>query len=186
MLPMDFSLVTERCILRIPSERDIPLVFSATQSPGFNEGMVWEPPASVEELREPHRNNLEAWEHGSAFSFSIYLKLSEEFIGRISIRKTTTPGVWNIGFWTHPTQQGQGFMSEAAASVVNLGFEKLNASRIEACHALWNVGSQKVLERTGMKFVRYLPQGFQKRGEWVPENELAIDRDSWLNSKQST
>ncbi|WP_017314993.1 hypothetical protein [Mastigocladopsis repens] len=27
-----------------------------------------------------------------------------------------------------------------------------------------------------MKFVRYIPQGFQKRGEWVEENLLAIEK----------
>ena len=34
-----------------------------------------------------------------------------------------------------------------------------------------------------MCVVRYIPEGLQKRGEWVPENLLAIDRGSWEGSE---
>ena len=34
-----------------------------------------------------------------------------------------------------------------------------------------------------MEFVRYIPEGFKKNGQWVPENLMAIDRAQW--EKQS-
>jgi ribosomal-protein-alanine N-acetyltransferase len=36
-----------------------------------------------------------------------------------------------------------------------------------------------------MKFVRYIPQGFQKHGKWVEENLLAIERKDWQTSSFS-
>ena len=35
---------------------------------------------------------------------------------------------------------------------------------------------KQVLKRVGMKFIEYIPQGFEKRGEWVEEHKLAITK----------
>ncbi len=74
-------------------------------------------------------------------------------------------------------------MTEAAKAIVEFGFTVLEAERIEAYHALWNTSSKKVLKRIGMKFVRYIPQGFQKHGKWVEVNLLAIEIKDWIASK---
>jgi RimJ/RimL family protein N-acetyltransferase len=70
-------------------------------------------------------------------------------------------------------------MTEAAAAVLEFGFEVLSASEIEAAHAIWNIASRRVLEKIGMTFVRHLPQGFQKDGQWVEEDLLAISAADW-------
>lgn len=178
-LPQEFSISTSKCKLRFISESDFPYVFTAAQHPGFTAGMLWEAPTSIEELYEPYRKAVEAWECGHSYSFGIDSVASGNFIGKISIRKTEQSDIWNIGFWTHPSQQKKGYMSEASKAIVQLGFERLDAKRIEACHALWNVASQKILEKVGMSFVRYIPEGFCKQGVWVPENLMAIERKHW-------
>ena len=109
---------------------------------------------------------------------TICKKLNDEPLGRISIMKDLDK-VWTIGFWLHSKEQGKGYMTEAVAAILELGFETLGASRIEAYHALWNVKSEKVLKRVGMKFIEHIPQGFMKKGEWVEENKLAITKEEW-------
>ncbi len=175
----DFVIETDRCRLRIPSLTDIPHVFSATRHPGFNDGMVWNPPRDESELIEPYESALRTWRNGEHYGFTIEGKAAEEFIGRISIRRESKDGVWNIGFFTHPEHQGRGYMTEAGHAVVRFGFSELAAQRIEARHALWNRASETVLSRLGMHFVEALPEGFMKNGEWVPENKLAITREDW-------
>lgn len=76
-------------------------------------------------------------------------------------------------------------MTEAAKAIVEFGFTVLETDRIEAYHALWNTASEKVLKKIGMKFVSYIPQGFQKRGEWVEENLLAIEKKDWRALKET-
>ncbi len=71
VIPQDLTIETARCILRYPSEDDIPHIFAATRFAGFNDGMLWEAPASIDELYEPLRANLLAWEAGDAFTFTI-------------------------------------------------------------------------------------------------------------------
>lgn len=179
-LPKDLTILTPRCQLRIPSEKDIPFVFSATRHPGFNDGMLWEPPATIGELQEPLRKCIQAWEQGLSYSFTIDGRHGGEFIGRISVRHTSEPGVWDLGYWTHPDQQGKGYMSEAVQSIVRFGFESLQAGRIEAAYATWNIPSKVVLEKAGLSFVKHLPEGFQKRGQWIAEDQVAVTRTAWM------
>ena len=172
----DFTLTTTRCLLRHISEADIPHVFSASRIAGFNHGMVWDPPHEQSELLESHHEFCKAWKEGSAYVFTIESK--EDFIGRVSIRSDEKPGLWNLGFWTHPQQQGKGFMTEAVKRILTFGFEQLGAIEIEACHASWNEASKRVLEKSGFIQREHLEQGFQKQGNWVPEERLSIKKSA--------
>ena len=131
-LPLSYTIETERCRLRVPSAADLPHVFSATRHEGFNDGMVWDPPSTIAELEEPLRQLLEAWETGSAFSFSIDRRGDLAFLGRMSIRPAEGERRWDIGFWLHPDYHGQGYMREAAQAVIGFGFKVLDAVEIEA------------------------------------------------------
>lgn len=182
----EFILETPRCRLRQPNAADISQVFSATRFPGFNDGMLWDPPATVEELQAPLMRILQSWRNGEAFTFSIDRKQGGVFVGRIGIRPTDRTDTWNIGFWLHPQHQGNGLMTEAAQAVLNFGFTVLDASAIEACHATWNAPSRRVLERIGMKEVGYIEQGYQKRGAWVPEYRMRIERQNHASILAST
>jgi RimJ/RimL family protein N-acetyltransferase len=177
--PREFTLVTSRCRLRHVSEADFPHIWSASHVAGFNDGMRWDPPQHESELLEPYGKTVQWWADDQAYQFTIEERSAGRFLGRIVIRRVSEPEVWNIGFWTHPREQGHGYMTEAARRIVQFGFEDLHAIRIEADHAIWNQASERVLQKLGMTFREPLPQGFQKRGQWVAENRLAITREEW-------
>jgi [ribosomal protein S5]-alanine N-acetyltransferase len=179
-IPPDFTIETARCRLRCPSVDDLPHVISATSYAGFNDGMQWEPPTNVAEFTEPLADNLRGWVAAELFTFTIADLVSDRLIGRIGLRRTTYPNVWNLGFWTHPEDQGQGYMTEAATAIIEFGFERLGATRIEACYALWNKASKRTLEKVGMRLVRYIPHAFQKRGRWIEANKMEITNREWL------
>jgi ribosomal-protein-alanine N-acetyltransferase len=170
----DEVLLTERCRLRQPSDADIAHVWSATRVDGFNEGMRWDPPDGIEELKRPLRANREDWERGTNYSFTVESRDGRVFIGRIQVRQESDPELWTLGFWTHPDQQGKGYASEAAEAILDFAFRRLGARVVGAAHATWNDASRKVLERIGMRFVRSNPRGFQKRGAWVEEQEYEL------------
>ena len=178
-LPFSFTLETERLQLKFPTEEEISLVFSATRYPGFHDGMVWDKPEEISELNGSLKRNIVAWEQGVAYIFSILDKQTDEFLGRILLRRNRPPAVWDLGFWTHPESQGKGIMTEALGAVLTMGFTSLEADLIEADYALWNIGSKKVLERNGLRFVEHIPKGFLKKGEWVEENRMAISQEEW-------
>jgi ribosomal-protein-alanine N-acetyltransferase len=163
IIPKSYQIETARLRLRIPDKADIPFVFSATKVKGFNDGMLWEPPVDKAELLAPLLRSITAWEKGKDYNFTITDKETAKFLGRISIRETSTENRWNVGFWTHPESQQKGIMTEALNAVLEFGFLELLANQIEACYALWNTASEKVLKRNGMQFERYLKEGFRKK-----------------------
>jgi [ribosomal protein S5]-alanine N-acetyltransferase len=185
IIPLDFTINTPRCRLRCPSAADIPDIFLATRFAGFNDGMQWEPPDSIDELDEPFRDNLADWAVGTTYCFTIADPTTDRLIGRIGIRKTKQANIWNLGFWTHPKYQSQGYMTEAAIAVIKFGFEDLGAARIEASYALWNKASQRTLEKVGLRIVRYIPHAFQKKGRWIEANKMEITKQEWLNLSSS-
>jgi ribosomal-protein-alanine N-acetyltransferase len=174
-----YTIETSLYLLRAPQAGDIPFIYSASQHKGFTDGMIWDPPENEEELIKSLTNSLKGWQEGNAYSFTILEKHSNTFLGRISIRLIDDKDVWNVGFWTHPIHQNKGIMTEVLQAILHFGFQELKAERIEACYALWNIASEKVLKRNGMQFDRYLEKGFKKNGKWVDENLLAITNEEW-------
>ncbi len=56
-----------------------------------------------------------------------------------------------LAFELHPDYQGQGLMTQALKKVTDIGFNEMNAERIEAFTLTDNIPSIKVLERIGFK-----------------------------------
>ena len=165
----DEIIVTARCRLRYPELDDIPHIWSACKTPGFNDGLPWEPPANMAGIERPFEDARERWTSGDEYSFVIESRAERDFIGWVSIRREPAHGQWSIGFWVHPARQRQGFATECAAAVLDLGFSRLGARLITAAHAAWNVASGVVLERIGMTRTCRKPKGFRKNGAWVEE-----------------
>ena len=164
----EIILVTDRLRLRMYELGDIQTAFEATKFEGFNDGIEWDKPANMILLKEHLTLCNLAWETNHGFSFSMIRKDDNEMVGRITIRAVKDqPSIWNIGFWTHPKHQRNGYMKEAVKSVIEFGFNTLDAKRIEADYATWNIGSAKVLEANEFKIVGFKEKGFLKKGKWV-------------------
>lgn len=178
---LDERLETKRLILRSRIFDDNAFVFEATRYPGFNKGMPWEPPETIEEMYDRYHMTLKKWIDGEAYSFVIVDKDKNQRVGMISIRKTDRENAWDIGYWTHPEMQNMGYMKEAATEILEFGFKRLKAISIEAKYALWNTSSERVLKSIGMKYIEYIAKGFEKNGEWVEENRVEIKYKEWMN-----
>ncbi len=178
MIPADISILTDRLRLRRFSKADIPFVFSASRFEGFCNGMRWSPPETVDELIAPYEANEQAWKSGAGYTFTIEDKTTSEPLGRISIRHQGGL-LWDLGFWIHPLHQRQGFMTEATIALIDYGFLELGPSEIQAAHATWNVASRRVLERAGLSFIKHVPEGFQKNGQWIEKDLHSITLQQW-------
>jgi RimJ/RimL family protein N-acetyltransferase len=74
-----------------------------------------------------------------------------------------------IGFVVHPDQQGRGYASEAAAAILELGFETFGLHRIAGTLEARNTASARVLERIGMRREAHLVENELVKGEWQSE-----------------
>lgn len=173
-LDPNLEILTSRCRLRCPSEADTPHVWSASQTPGFNDGVAWPAPKDQNELRERLHRGWEAWEAGRVYGWTAERRADGAFLGRIDIRREPEPDHWSIGFWIHPTHQGNGYAVEIAAAMIEFGFRELEAEVISAAHEPWNSASAKVLERIGMTVIGATPGTFRSQGELVDLIEYEV------------
>jgi ribosomal-protein-alanine N-acetyltransferase len=174
-IPLDLVLHTLRCNLRMVAEDDIPFVWSAMRYPGFNDGMRWDAPADLQDLFEVQRSDHERWRVGRAYTFTVVRNSTLSRVGRIGLRAEPRQCDWNIGFWIHPEYWGQGLAVEAAQAVIAFGVHRLGAATIRAAHAAWNLQSQRVIEKLGMRLVREIPDGFEKNGKRASELEYSFE-----------
>ncbi|MEO1654845.1 MAG: GNAT family protein, partial [Bacteroidota bacterium] len=69
---------------------------------------------------------------------------------------------------------------EALKAMLDFGFRQLEAQRIEAAYAIWNKASERVLHKNGFRFVKLIEKAFQKKGEWVDENFVVVEKNTWI------
>lgn len=84
-----------------------------------------------------------------------------------------------IGYCYSKKSWGQGIGTEVAGALIKYGFETLGLHRIRAdCDAL-NYGSQRVLEKNGMRREGFFKKRSFIKGEWRDDFHYAILREEW-------
>lgn len=69
-----------------------------------------------------------------------------------------------IGYWLAKEYWGKGIMSQAARKVADFGFKELGLERITAAVFHFNLGSARVLEKSGFKLEGVLRNHYKKDG----------------------
>lgn len=186
---LDTVLESTRLLLKPPVLEDLAIIFEATRTPGFNEGMLWDPPKDISEMLPFFEKSLTGWRESKDFTFSAYERESSCLTGRVGLHSNRPCGdeiaAWYIGYFTLPEYQGKGYGNEAVQRVVQFAFEVLEVEEITSSHAVWNEASGRILEKNGFQFVEHLPKGFQKRGEWVAEKRYILTKERWQALQES-
>ncbi|MGF1489857.1 MAG: GNAT family N-acetyltransferase [Prochloraceae cyanobacterium] len=116
--------------------------------------------------------------------FAIEIKETSQLIGSIELRDLDREHLQGeLSLWIAKYFWGQGFATEAAKTILNYGFDRLNLNRISAYHMVRNLNSGKVLKKIGMKREGLLRQRVKKWGKFEDVLMYAIiapDRE--LNS----
>lgn len=85
------------------------------------------------------------------YTFAIEQKPDNAFVGlfgfKLGAEKYKRAEAW---YKIHPGHWNKGFATEALKAVIDFGFKTLKLHRIEAGCAIDNIGSIKVLEKSGM------------------------------------
>jgi RimJ/RimL family protein N-acetyltransferase len=146
-------LKTERLILRPTTLLDLDYIHKLHSLKETNEFNTLGIPSAVEETKVL----LEKWifennkEFTTHFTFAIEVNTGNQIIGLIGINlgkvKYKNAEVW---FKFHKDHWNKGYATESLKKIIRFGFDELNLHRIEAGCAVGNIGSIRVLEKTGM------------------------------------
>lgn len=147
------EILTERTKLRLIELTDLDLIHKLHVLPETDEFNALGIPANIEETRSiivtwVKENKLNEIRN---YTFAIEGKLNQEFIGLFGFKlgnyKYNRGEVW---FKIHSNNWKKGYATEALKAVIHFGFSVLKLHRIEAGCAVNNLGSIKVLEKSGM------------------------------------
>ena len=187
MLAPDYPIETARLKLR-PVDADAdPDAMAAYQSRAdVCRYIPYEPrdrDRIVEVIRERGRTTLT--DEGQQLWLSVLRRDTGRLIGDVLL-------FWHsrqhrggeIGYVFDPEHQGQGYATEAAAALLDLGFDGLGLHRIVARVDARNEASARVLRRLGMRQEAYLVQNEWFKGEWSDEIDFAILDDEWRALRQ--
>jgi RimJ/RimL family protein N-acetyltransferase len=115
---------------------------------------------------------------GRATNFAIRLLPDGPLIGSAGLRDIDPEHLQaELGFWIGREWWGQGYAREAAAAVIQFGFESLGLNRICAHHMARNPAAGKVLKALGMRQEGLLRQRVRKWGVYEDVVLYATVRD---------
>lgn len=89
-------------------------------------------------------------ERGEEYIFAVTERESTRVAGATSLRVDAEHAHAELGYWIGRPYQGRGYATEAAGSMLELGFLGLGLHRMYARHLAWNARSGRVLIRVGM------------------------------------
>jgi ribosomal-protein-alanine N-acetyltransferase len=119
------------------------------------------------------------------FQLAVTLKSNHLLIGNCGVRMDEANSVEaNIGYELDPKYWNNGYATEAASVIVDLGFSRLGVHRIWADCIAENTGSAHVLEKLGMKLEGRFRENKNFKGRWWDTLIYAILADVWEVHKQ--
>jgi RimJ/RimL family protein N-acetyltransferase len=146
---------TERLILRAPSVLDVPAA-NAAQSESLAELRRWmkwaDKPITLEETTAYARMASELFGSSEDFALWAFLKSTDEFVLACGLHHCDWDvPKFEIGYWCRTSYQGHGYVTEAVRALTRVGFEQLEANRIEIRCDARNSRSRRVAERAGYR-----------------------------------
>lgn len=117
---------------------------------------------------------------GDKIFLAVELREPHLMIGEVSlIWRDAANRQGEIGYIFNPVHHGNGYATEAARALLELGFEGLGLHRIYARCAAANTASWRVMERLGMRREAHLREHIFVKGAWYEELIYAIVEDEW-------
>jgi RimJ/RimL family protein N-acetyltransferase len=170
---------TERTLLRPLSRPDAPELFSYRSLPEVYRYQNWVPRDLDDALDFILRYSVNpAMEEDDWRQLGIYRKAGDALIGDCGLR-VFAPGEAEIGYTIAPPHQLQGFGSEVVRSLVSYLFEERHVRRLIARTDPANIGSIRILKRTGFRMEAHSPATVEIEGERENEFIFSVLREDW-------
>lgn len=128
-----------------------------------------------------HQQSLiKKWEQGiendTEYQYGIFQRETNNLIGIISLFQVMRGSLQSafIGYFIDKGYNGKGYGTEAVTLLVNYAFESLKLHRIEAGVMPHNIGSIRVLEKSGFHKEGLAIKNVKINGKWEDHQVLAI------------
>jgi ribosomal-protein-alanine N-acetyltransferase len=154
---MSKYIETRRLLLRELFPSDDLGIFELDSNPEVHLHLGNNPITDIEQSREIISNIRQQYIDNGIGRWAVILKETNQFIGWAGLKLERNVNghdqFYDLGYRFIPKYWGKGYASEAASAFVKYGFQKLKLETICAYTSSDNIGSRKVLEKTGLQYV---------------------------------
>ena len=168
-------------ILREQTSEDAADFFHYYADPIVNKYIVSDIPVSLEEARSEINYWIQVYNNNDGIYFGIARKDTNQLIGSAGLssynhRHNRIEASYDLAkeYW------GKGIMTLALKAIVKYGFEVMNVNRIEAFSLKENIGSRKVLLKSGFNLEGELKQHRKHNGVYTDIGIFSIVKDDYV------
>lgn len=152
------TLATERLVLRPFELADGPMVRTLAGAPEVALTTQNIPHPYLDGMAETWiSSHLPAWEARDFLTLAVSVD-GEGLVGAVSLHLSLPHRRGELGYWVGLPYWNRGYATEAAAAVMEFGFDELDLNRVQARHMTRNPASGRVMQKLGMK-----PEGVHRQ-----------------------
>ncbi|MFD1737593.1 GNAT family N-acetyltransferase [Bacillus salitolerans] len=173
-------LETKRLRLRRITSDDLNDMFEYGSNEDVSEFVSWNTHQSISDTKNFLDFVLKQYEEEKNLFWGIEYKNEKKLIGTIDfVSLSTKHKIGEIGYVLSKEYWGKGIMTEAAGEVINYGFNELELVRIQARCFTENIGSEKVMIKTGMTYEGTIRKGMYIKGRHQDLKMYSILKDEF-------
>ncbi|MFD8493393.1 GNAT family N-acetyltransferase [Amycolatopsis sp. NPDC059657] len=182
---MHVFLETERLVLRRFTSGDVDNLVELDGDPEVMRYLTGGKPTPAEEIRDDYLPAfLSYYDRFDGYGFWAAIeKTTGEFLGWFHFRPqpSDVPGDVELGYRLRKAAWGKGYGSEGSRALIDKGFTEFGVRRVYAQTMAVNTGSRRVMEKSGLRFVKKFDLGLHDPipGTEHGEVEYAITREEW-------
>jgi RimJ/RimL family protein N-acetyltransferase len=169
VLRPDYPIKTVRLLLRPFETTDLDDVLAYRKLPEVNRYLYSEPSDRVDaaERLAKQVDQCELTDEGQELVLAVVLPEADRVVGEVGLTwHSQEHRQAEIGYVFHPDFQGKGYAREAAAVLLDLGFDGLGLHRVKATCDSRNEPSWRLMERLGLCREAHFKECEIFKGEW--------------------
>ena len=179
------TLETSRLRLRRFSLDDAADVFEYASDQETTRHVFWHPHASLHETIEFLNRHVQLAQNGETSEWAVEHKADRKMIGTCGFSWWRPEhGKAELAYALSRKYWNQGLVTEAATACIDYGFGTMGLNRIEARCMPDNVGSERVMQKCGMRCEGTLRQTMLVKGKYIDLKLYAILREEWEQRKE--
>jgi RimJ/RimL family protein N-acetyltransferase len=177
------ELQTSRLLLRSVGQHDIPALVRLAGAREIAATTLGIPnPYAEEDARKYVSKCEDDFSAGRSVTFAVCTLSERELCGAIGLVISETHRRAELGYWIGVPYWNKGYATEASKAILAFGFKTLRLNRIYAHHTVGNTGSQRVLQKIGMRHEGRSRQHVQKWDKFLDIENYGILAEEFLDS----
>ncbi|MGV9617193.1 GNAT family N-acetyltransferase [Nocardia xishanensis] len=188
-LLVDVFLETDRLILRRFTDADVENLVWLDSDPAVMRYLTGEPTPRGEVEDEVLPRILRDYQLGSAGRFAAIERSTAAFVGWLALQPPQDGSITEVelGYRLPASVWGRGYATEGARALIRKGFTELGVGRVCARTMAVNIASRRVMEKSGLTYVRTFHQHFDDPLPGTEHGEVLYElhRADWTERESS-